>query len=336
MADDVTVPPAAAASETSVPPGVLRAREALKDVPHEPGAAKPDPILVADSVVRRFGGLTAVSVDHIEIQRGAITALIGPNGAGKTTFFNLLTGFDSPDEGDWKFNGKPLAGVPAHKVAKQGMVRTFQLTKALSRLSVIDNMRLGGTGQKGESFWRALFPGTWKKQEQEITERADELLARFKLDAKRGDFAGSLSGGQRKLLEMARALMVQPDMVMLDEPMAGVNPALTQSLLGHVKSLREDGMTVLFVEHDMDMVRDISDWVIVMGQGKVIAEGTPDTVMADPRVIDAYLGSHHDGTEHDAAEVSAEVPGAAGDDVPAAPAASDAPAKSSEGGKTDE
>ncbi|BAL86799.1 putative ABC transporter ATP-binding protein [Actinoplanes missouriensis 431] len=328
MADDVTVPPAAA-SEASVAPGVLRAREALKDVPHEPGAAKPDPILVADSVVRRFGGLTAVSVDHIEIQRGAITALIGPNGAGKTTFFNLLTGFDRPDEGEWKFNGSPLAGVPAHKVAKKGMVRTFQLTKALSRLSVIDNMRLGGTGQKGESFWRSLVPGLWKKQEQEITERADDLLKRFKLDAKRADFAGSLSGGQRKLLEMARALMVQPDMVMLDEPMAGVNPALTQSLLGHVKSLREDGMTVLFVEHDMDMVRDISDWVIVMGQGKVIAEGTPDTVMADPRVIDAYLGSHHDGTEHDSAEVAAEVPGASSVDEPAAassPAASASPA----------
>src|SRR3712207_649874 len=193
------------------------------------------------------------------------------------------------------------------------MVRTFQLTKALSRLTVIDNMRLGATGQRGESFWRALIPGVWKRQEQEITERADELLARFKLDTKRRDFAGSLSGGQRKLLEMARALMVSPEMVMLDEPMAGVNPALTQSLLQHVKGLREDGMTVLFVEHDMDMVRDISDWVIVMGQGKVIAEGTPDEVMADPRVIDAYLGAHHDGavkTEdgHDVAADDAATP----------------------------
>jgi neutral amino acid transport system ATP-binding protein len=295
------------AADTSVPPGVIKAREALKDVPHEPGAKKKDPILVADKVVRRFGGLTAVQVDHIEIQRGAITALIGPNGAGKTTFFNLLTGFDKPNEGNWTFNNDTLAGVPPHKVARKGMVRTFQLTKALSRLSVIDNMRLGATGQKGESFWRGLVPALWKSQEAEITERADELLVRFKLDAKREDFAGSLSGGQRKLLEMARALMVQPDMVMLDEPMAGVNPALTQSLLGHVKSLREDGMTVLFVEHDMDMVRDISDWVIVMGQGEVIAEGTPHTVMADPRVIDAYLGAHHDGTAHDSAEVAAEV-----------------------------
>ncbi|GIE35034.1 ABC transporter ATP-binding protein [Actinoplanes italicus] len=302
------------AADTNVPPGVAKAREALKDVPHEPGAKKKDPILVADKVVRRFGGLTAVQVDHIEIQRGAITALIGPNGAGKTTFFNLLTGFDKPNEGNWTFNNDPLAGVPPYKVARKGMVRTFQLTKALSRLSVIDNMRLGATGQKGESFWQGLIPALWKSQEEEITKRADELLVRFKLDAKRGDFAGSLSGGQRKLLEMARALMVQPDMVMLDEPMAGVNPALTQSLLGHVKSLREDGMTVLFVEHDMDMVRDISDWVIVMGQGQVIAEGTPDTVMADPRVIDAYLGAHHDGTAHDSAEVAAEVEGGKSDE----------------------
>jgi branched-chain amino acid transport system ATP-binding protein len=272
-----------------------RAVQALAGLPCEPGVPKPDPILVADNVVRRFGGLTAVDVKHVEIQRGSITALIGPNGAGKTTFFNLLTGFDAPDEGSWTFNGRSLSGVAAHKVARAGMVRTFQLTKALSKLKVIDNMRLGATGQRGETFWRALLPGTWKQQEAEITARAEDLLTRFKLIAKRDDFAGSLSGGQRKLLEMARALMVQPEMVMLDEPMAGVNPALTQSLLGHVKQLREDGMTVLFVEHDMDMVHDISDWIIVMGQGGVIAEGTPDKVMADPRVIDAYLGAHHDG-----------------------------------------
>ena len=284
------------------------AAAALADVPHQPGAPKPDPILIADGIVRQFGGLTAVDVEHVEIQRGAITALIGPNGAGKTTFFNLLTGFDQPDHGSWSFDGKPLSGVAAHRVARLGMVRTFQLTKALSKLTVIENMRLGATGQRGENVFRALFASIWRGQENEITERADDLLARFKLDAKREDFAGSLSGGQRKLLEMARALMVGPEMVMLDEPMAGVNPALTQSLLGHVKDLREDGMTVLFVEHDMDMVRDISDWVLVMAQGKVIAEGPPDAVMSDPRVIDAYLGSHHDAplTEEEEQAILAE------------------------------
>jgi neutral amino acid transport system ATP-binding protein len=270
------------------------ARAALAGLRTEPGVAKPDPILVADNVVRRFGGLTAVDVEHVDVQRGSITALIGPNGAGKTTFFNLLTGFDQPDSGSWRFNDKSLAGVPAHRVARLGMVRTFQLTKALAKLTVMDNMRLGATGQKGENFFRALLPGIWRDQEESITERAWDLLRRFQLDAKHEDFAGSLSGGQRKLLEMARALMVGPELVMLDEPMAGVNPALTQSLLHHVKDLRAEGMTVLFVEHDMDMVRDISDWVLVMAQGRLIAEGPPQTIMADERVIDAYLGAHHD------------------------------------------
>jgi neutral amino acid transport system ATP-binding protein len=285
------------------------ATAALADVPREPGVPKPDAILVADRVMRAFGGLTAVDVAHVEIQRGAITALIGPNGAGKTTFFNLLTGFDKPNSGTWTFNGRSLAGVPAHKVARGGMVRTFQLTKALSRLTVMENMRLGATGQKGESLLAAMFAPLWRSQEADNTRRAREILGRFKLDVKSEDFAGSLSGGQRKLLEMARALMSDPEMVMLDEPMAGVNPALTQALLGHVKDLREQGMTVLFVEHDMDMVRDISDWVIVMAQGKVVAEGPPDAVMADQAVIDAYLGGHHDAplTEEEEQQQLAEV-----------------------------
>jgi branched-chain amino acid transport system ATP-binding protein len=264
---------------------------------------KTDSILVADGVTRKFGGLTAVDVEHFEIQRGKITALIGPNGAGKTTFFNLLTGFDEPDSGTWMFNGENLHGVPPYKVARKGMVRTFQLTKVLSRLKVIENMRLGATGQRGEKFIPSLFKALWSAEEKANTERAMDLLGRFKLDAKADDFAGSLSGGQRKLLEMARALMVDPELIMLDEPMAGVNPALKQSLLGHVKSLRDEGRTVLFVEHDMDMVRDISDWVVVMAQGKIVAEGPPDTVMANQAVIDAYLGAHHDAAlTHDTEE----------------------------------
>jgi neutral amino acid transport system ATP-binding protein len=280
----------------SAPAAMSRHEEALRvlaDVPREPGVAKPDPILIADHVKRSFGGLTAVDVAHVEVQRGSITALVGPNGAGKTTFFNLLTGFDTPDSGSWLFDGRDLAGVPSFRVARMGMVRTFQLTKALSKMTVIDNMRLGATHQLGERMLQALL-GLWHGQEKTVSAKADELLDRFKLLEKREDFAGSLSGGQRKLLEMARSLMTDPTMVMLDEPMAGVNPALTQSLLEHIKNLREEGMTVLFVEHDMDVVRDISDWVIVMAQGSVIAEGPPDEVMRDPAVITAYLGGHHD------------------------------------------
>ncbi len=270
------------------------AQAAFVGLAAEPGVAKPDPILVVDDVRRRFGGLTAVDVDHVEVQRGAITALIGPNGAGKTTFFNLLTGFDQPDAGRWRFDGNDLTGMPAHKVARIGMVRTFQLTKSLARLTVLDNLKLGATGQRGEGMLASLVRPLWRAQEAAIEARAEDLLVRFKLDHMRDEYAGSLSGGPRKLLEMARALMVEPTMVMLDEPMAGVNPALTQSLLTHVKQLRADGMTVMFVEHDMDVVHDISDWVIVMGEGRVIAEGTPDQISSNDAVIDAYLGAHHD------------------------------------------
>ncbi len=259
-----------------------------------PGVEKVDPIIVVDGVSRSFGGLKAVDVEHLEIPRGAITALIGPNGAGKTTLFNLLTGFDTPDTGTWSFAGKNLAGIPAFKTARMGQVRTFQLTKALGLLTVLENMKLGATGQRGERFLPSLFPSLWKKQELENEERALELLERFKLDRLKDDFAASLSGGQRKLLEMARALMTNPTLVMLDEPMAGVNPALTESLLGHILNLKKDGMTVLFVEHDMHMVRHIADWVVVMAQGQVIAEGAPDQVMANPAVVDAYLGSHQE------------------------------------------
>ena len=270
------------------------ARAALSTVEPRPGVPKPDPIMVADHVRRSFGGLTAVNVEHVEIQRGAITALIGPNGAGKTTFFNLITGFDDANEGTWTFNDRQVAGTAPYKLARIGMVRTFQLTKALSRMTVIDNMRLGAKHQTGERFFAAILPFLWNSQERSVGQKAMGLLERFNLHEKVGDFAGSLSGGQRKLLEMARALMADPELIMLDEPMAGVNPALKQSLLGHIKTMREEGTTVLFVEHDMDMVHDISDWVIVMAQGEVIAEGPPDTVMKDQAVIDAYLGAHHE------------------------------------------
>jgi neutral amino acid transport system ATP-binding protein len=271
-----------------------RPREsALVDVAPQPGCAKPDSILVADGIVKTFGGLRAVAVSRLEVQRGAITALIGPNGAGKTTLFNLLTGFQKPDAGTWRFGGQPLAGLSAYRVARAGMVRTFQLTKSLTLLTVLENLKLGARQQTGERFFASLAHSLWWPQEEEIERRADDLLGRFRMEAMRDEFAGTLSGGQRKLLELARALMVQPAMLMLDEPTAGVNPALTQSLLEHITSLRDEGMTILFVEHDMDVVMGISDWVVCMAQGQVIAEGRPAAIRSNEAVIDAYLGAHH-------------------------------------------
>ncbi|MQA13123.1 MAG: ATP-binding cassette domain-containing protein [Pseudonocardiaceae bacterium] len=273
---------------TAPPRGVLAGTAA------EPGVAKPDPLLVVDRVGKAFGGIQAVDVEHLEVQRGVITGLIGPNGAGKTTLFNLLTGFDRADTGTWSFDGRAVAGLAAHRLARRGMVRTFQLTKVLGRLTVLENMKLGATGQRGERLVPALLRPAWRRQEAAIERRADVLLARFKLDAMRDAYAGYLSGGQRKLLEVARALMVEPTMVMLDEPMAGVNPALRQSLLGQITDLADGGTSVLFVEHDMDVVMRISDWVVCMAQGQVIAEGPPSSILGNRAVIDAYLGSQHD------------------------------------------
>ena len=261
----------------------------LDGVAPRPGVPKPDPILVVEGAQRSFGGLRAVAVDHLEVPRRAITALIGPNGAGKTTLFNLLTGFERADAGTWRFDGKPLQGRRAHQVARAGMVRTFQLTKALSRLSVLDNMLLAAPAQRGESFSGALL-WRWRPQEADHREQAAGLLERFGLAGMSHQFAGTLSGGQRKLLEMARALMARPRLLMLDEPMAGVNPALRQSLLDHIDQIRQEGATVMFIEHDMDVVMGSSDWVVVMAEGRIIAEGPPAAVRANPEVIDAYLG----------------------------------------------
>jgi neutral amino acid transport system ATP-binding protein len=293
-------------------PGFRPGAAALAAVEARPGVPKPDPILIADHMTREFGGLKAVNVEHLEVQRGCITALIGPNGAGKTTFFNLMTGFDKPTSGTWSLNKQDLGSVNPHEIARKGMVRTFQLTKALTRLSVMQNMRLGDPHHPGERMFQAIFKPLWSKHEDALTARAGVLLERFKLDHMRDEFAGTLSGGQRKLLEMARALMVEPELVMLDEPMAGVNPALTESLLDHVKELPGLGMTVVFVEHDMDVVMDISDWVVVMAQGRIIAEGPPEAIAKNEEVVEAYLGAHHDDrTVFDDGPARIAIPGGA-------------------------
>ncbi len=269
-----------------------------------PGVPKPDPILVVDGMRRTFGGLVAVDVEHLEIQRGAVTALIGPNGAGKTTLFNQLCGFDTPDAGEWVFRGNPaqpeagaapapapvpLTGLSAHRIARGGMVRTFQLTRSFSRLTVMENMLLAAPGQAGEKLrhapWRA-----WRATDRQNRERADEILDHFVLAHVSDQYAGALSGGQRKLLEMARAVMARPALLLLDEPLAGVNPVLIELIMEHVLEFPGQGMSVLYVEHNMDVVMTMSDWVICLAEGRVIAEGPPEAVANDPEVTDAYLG----------------------------------------------
>jgi branched-chain amino acid transport system ATP-binding protein len=252
-----------------------------------------EPILVAEHIQRSFGGVRAVDVDHLEVPGGRIVALIGPNGAGKTTLFNILTGFEHTGSGRWTFQGRQLTGQPPYRIAQAGMVRTFQLPRVLARMTVLDNMKLAGANQRGERFFAALVRPAWRAQERRLEARALELLEWLGLARLRDDYAGTLSGGQRKLLELGRAVMAEPALLMLDEPTAGVNPVLKQSLLERIQRLREQGLTVLFVEHDMDVVTRISDGVVCMAQGRVIAEGTPAEVIADPAVIDAYLGTHH-------------------------------------------
>ena len=265
----------------------------MTDAPTAPAARNGRaPILSIADLHKSFGGIKAVNGAGFDVSEGSITALIGPNGAGKTTLFNLVTGFYRPDSGGVTYQGNSIFGRSPNSIAKRGMVRTFQITKALAAMPVIDNMLLAAPRQPGESLPRlAINPFGSRRREREVTEAAHELLATFSLDAKADDYAGTLSGGQRKLLELARALMTQPTMVLLDEPMAGINPTLGRRLLEHMERLRtDDGVSFLFVEHDMDVVMNHSDEVVVMAQGQVIAQGSPEDVRSDQKVIDAYLG----------------------------------------------
>jgi branched-chain amino acid transport system ATP-binding protein len=248
-------------------------------------------ILEVDEVVKHFGGVCAVNHASFTVDRGTVTALIGPNGAGKTTLFHIVAGFVRADSGRVVYDGRSICGRPAHRIASMRMVRTFQLTKTLEAMTVLENMMLAAPNQPGENLLSlALRPRAVRRREREIRDRALELLGIFDLAKKANDYAGTLSGGQRKLLELSRALMVEPRLVLLDEPMAGINPTLGARLIEHILRLREDGLTFLFVEHDMDVVMRHSDRVIVMAEGRVIASGEPSLVRGDPAVIDAYLG----------------------------------------------
>jgi branched-chain amino acid transport system ATP-binding protein len=253
---------------------------------------KPDAILSAESVTKRFKGLVAVNGVTLEVERGSITALIGPNGAGKTTLFNVLSGFLRSDGGTVSFDGRNLGMMPPHRRSRLGLVRTFQIPRVFSRLTVLENLLVANPAQPGEKFFACFYRhGAMRKAERAGRDKAMELLNLLNVARLADDFAGTLSGGQRKLVELGRVLMTDPTMIMLDEPMAGVNPALGLRLLERVEFLRrERGITFLFVEHDMEVVMRVSDRVVVLDEGALIADGPPAAIRANERVIDAYLG----------------------------------------------
>jgi branched-chain amino acid transport system ATP-binding protein len=257
--------------------------------------AENNAILQVQGLVKQFGGNRAVNGATFDVPSGSITGLIGPNGAGKTTCFNCIAGALRPDGGRVLFEGEEITGFPPYRVFDRALTRTFQIPQELGAMSVLENLMLARGGQSGERLWQAwLRPGKVAVQEQAIEERAFELLKLVDLDHLAHDVASSLSGGQRKLLELARALMGSPRMILLDEPSAGVNPTLARKLAEHIQMIQARmGVTFLVIAHDMDVIERLCDTVIVMTSGRVMLEGTPAEVFANVEVQEAYLGSQY-------------------------------------------
>lgn len=248
-------------------------------------------LLTADGLVKEFGGLRALDDLSVSVDRGELVGVMGPNGAGKSTFFNCVSGIVSPDAGRVAFDGENVTGDAPETLARSGLVRTFQLTRELETMTVRDNVRLAAPDQQGERTVPALLhTDAMQEQERRVRERADELVEAFELDHLADEYSSTLSGGQRKLLELARVLMLEPDLLLLDEPFAGVNPTLTREIADRIRDLNDGGMTVVVIEHELETLTELVDRLIVLQQGRLLVEGDPEAVLSDERVIDAYLG----------------------------------------------
>jgi branched-chain amino acid transport system ATP-binding protein len=243
-------------------------------------------------VSKRFGGIRAVDGCSLAVRPRTITGLIGPNGAGKSTLFNLLAGLYAPDEGEILFDGERLDGLPPYQVVRRGLIKTFQIPRELRNMTVLENLMVAAPRTPGETLVDLVVrPFDIKKAEREVVVKAEVHLNLVGLRHLRDEYARNLSGGQKKLLELARALMAAPKMVLLDEPVAGVNPTLAQQILRLIEQLRDQGLTFFLIEHDMDVVMKRCDWIIVMHQGRTLVEGVPEEIKTNPRVIESYLGA---------------------------------------------
>jgi len=253
------------------------------------------PLLEVERVVRSFDGVRAVNDCSLQVQPGTITGLIGPNGAGKTTLFNLITGFLKPSSGRIIFKDQRIDGLPPHQIFRRGIVRTFQIPRELKQMTVLENLMLVPAEQAGERLWNPwFFPFRVARQEREIRDKALDVLEFVDLWHLRDEYAANLSSGQKKLLELARTLMADPEMILLDEPGAGVNPTLMRKLVHNIEQLcYGKGITFFLIEHDMDLVTRLCNPIIVMSNGEKLAEGPPEEVKSDERVLEAYLGSQY-------------------------------------------
>ncbi|MGD2098427.1 MAG: ABC transporter ATP-binding protein [Desulfobacterales bacterium] len=252
-------------------------------------------MLEIQRVEKSFGGLTAVNDCSFTVKEGTITGLIGPNGAGKTTLFNIITGHYKPDRGKIFFQGDAIQGLAPHQIFKKKVYRTFQITREFAQMTVLENLMIMPEHQVGEHIWNTWFrPSAIRHQEEELRDKALEVLEFVELIKLKNEYAGSLSGGQKKLLEIARSMMADPKLVLLDEPGAGVNPTLMQKLIANIRTLRDEkGITFFLIEHDMDLVMNLCEPVIVMSEGTKLCEGTAEEVQQDECVLEAYLGGQY-------------------------------------------
>ncbi|QKY20907.1 ABC transporter ATP-binding protein [Halolamina sp. CBA1230] len=249
-------------------------------------------LLAVDGLSKEFGGLRALDDVSLSVDEGELVGVMGPNGAGKSTLFNCVSGVVHPDAGTVTFAGEDVTGQQPETLATSGLVRTFQHTRQLDTMTVRENVRLAALDQPGEHTIPALLRSDGMQAvERDVEARADELIETFELDHLADEYASALSGGQRKLLELARVLMLEPELLLLDEPFAGVNPTLTNEISEHIRELNDGGMTVVVIEHELETLTALVDRLVVLESGSVLIEGDPATVVEDQRVIDAYLGT---------------------------------------------